>query len=182
MIDSCGRLPFCDELLNSASQVSTRLLSVMSRSKPANAGATGPSARHRSRPRRRRRTAIFDSVVDELAVAAHADAGAPRVVPDVAALAAPTRLPNGLRMNPSPSPRYSPPRLPYSGLPHLLDDVGRVRRRRERVAVVADVGVDVEVVEQRRSSAASAWAFGVTSRPNSVSGGSPLPCGRSPRI
>ena len=85
--------------------------------------------------------------VGELAVAAHADAGAGREVPDVA-VARRRQVAVRVAIAVAAFAEIHAAAPAVVGRPQLLDHVGGVGAGRERVAVVADLGVDVEVVEQ----------------------------------
>src|SRR5439155_382317 len=72
---------------------------------------------------------------------------APRVVPQVA----PTRRADVSKRAAHEAAALAQVRATtarHGRLPHLFDEVGGVRRGRVGVTVVADVGVDVEVVEE----------------------------------
>ena len=92
--------------------------------------------------------AAFSRPGRELAVTAHADPAAPGEVPDVAlrrcreiAVVA-ANLAAALAQVRSAA-------IAIVGRPQLLDHVGRVGAHRERVAVITDLGIDIEVVEER---------------------------------
>ncbi len=89
----------------------------------------------------------FGVAMDELAVAAHADAGTLGHVPDVA-LRWRRKIPERIALPATTFAEIDAAALSVVGRPDLFDGVGRVRARREGMAVVADFGVDVEVVEQ----------------------------------
>ena len=84
----------------------------------------------------------------ELTVAAHADPAAFGEVPDVAerrgrevAVVAADLVPALAQVRCAA--------VPVVGRPQLLDHIGRVGGHRERMTVIADFGIDIEVVEQR---------------------------------
>ena len=83
----------------------------------------------------------------ELAVAAHAHAGARAGVPDVAVHRGGDVAVRVAHLAAALA-QVAPAAAAVVGRPDLLDEVGGIRAGRVRVAVVADLGVDVEVVEQ----------------------------------
>ena len=116
-------------------------------------GSTGRRAGSSGAPCRRARapSAVTGSALrlpgGELAVAAHRDPGARREVPQVA-LGRRREVAVVVADLVAALAQVEPAAVAVERRPQLLDGVGGVRRGREGVAVVADLGVDVEVVEQ----------------------------------
>ena len=146
-----GSLPFFSNSRNSLSQMSTRLLSGIVRSYGWYSGM------HETLQPRHRRHHVADAGVllalglrsprGELAVAADAHARPRARIPDVAVHRGGDVAVRVAHLAAALA-QVAPAAAPVVGRPDLLDEVGGVGPRRVRVAVVADLGIDVEVVEQ----------------------------------